>query len=359
MGGCWGIEERPCRPWLPLTASKSRSNSLPERCFRSFVVLSRVCPSQQPQTSCKPGAARAASEGGIPQEYLGAWRAQHQACLSTGAAEFVQISVATIDLGERMGPSPRPFAPGTSTRKTGRNFNDPDSHLMQPGGVVPPGLQLPAGGGSRPPGDRGGGREQPAAGCRASGADPTVNRCHGRFTAECKADRSGLLEQRQRQGLQRSGHRRLHRHRPPAARAATTAAARAAAQRCRCENPHGPQAQKQAGLSDLRPAQGDRGAGERPDQGRPGHPSLPAAGPGEGRWRVAPDRGHPQSAQVVQAPAITAAGAMGSHRMRGDGPGGISQGCIGRRPRTQPAEDQLSSGIRRVRRAAALSATNS
>ena len=61
------------------------------------------------------------------------------------------------------------------------------------------------------------------------------------------------------------------------------AAAGTAAQRCRCQNPHGPQAQKQEGIKDLRPAQGDRGAGERPDQGRPRSATIPAAGPGEGR----------------------------------------------------------------------------
>jgi hypothetical protein len=116
---------------------------------------------------------------------------------------------------------------------------------------------------------------------------------------------------------------------------------------------------KGSGIKDLRPAQGNCGAGERADQGRPGPAALLAAGTGEGRWRVAPDRGHPQPAQAVQAQAITAADAVGSHRMRGYGLGGVSQGCIGRRPRAQPAVDQLSSGIRRVRRAAALSATNS
>jgi hypothetical protein len=62
------------------------------------------------------------------------------------------------------------------------------------------------------------------------------------------------------------------------------------------KNPHGSPAQKQGGLEDLRSAQGDRGASERADQGRPGPAALPVAGPGEGRWRVAPDRGHAQPA---------------------------------------------------------------
>ena len=38
---------------LPRTASKRRSNSLPERCFRSFTVLSRVSPPGEPQNPCK------------------------------------------------------------------------------------------------------------------------------------------------------------------------------------------------------------------------------------------------------------------------------------------------------------------
>ena len=40
---------------LPRTASKRRSNSLPERCFRSFTVLSRVSPPGEPQNPCKQG----------------------------------------------------------------------------------------------------------------------------------------------------------------------------------------------------------------------------------------------------------------------------------------------------------------
>jgi hypothetical protein len=41
-------------------------------------------------------------------------------------------------------------------------------------------------------------------------------------------------------------------------------------------------AQKREGIRYLRPAQGDRGAGERPDQGSQGPEALPVAGPGEG-----------------------------------------------------------------------------
>jgi hypothetical protein len=51
---------------LPLTASKSRSNSLPERCFRSFIVLSRVRPFQQPQTPCKPGGTSRNCRQNVP-----------------------------------------------------------------------------------------------------------------------------------------------------------------------------------------------------------------------------------------------------------------------------------------------------
>jgi hypothetical protein len=40
----------------------------------------------------------------------------------------------------------------------------------------------------------------------------------------------------------------------------------------------------------------------------------------------APDRCHTQPSQAVQAQAITAAEAVGSHRMKGHGPGGVSQG---------------------------------
>lgn len=72
--------------------------------------------------------------------------------------------------------------------------------------------------------------------------------------------------------------------------------------------------------------QGDRGAGERADQGKPGPAALPVAWSGEGRRRVAPVCYLTQPAEVVQTQAITAADAVGSHGMKGHGPGSGSQG---------------------------------
>lgn len=148
---------------------------------------------------------------------------------------------------------------------------------------VSAGLQRPGCCRQRPPGDRRSGGEQPATGCRASGANAAAHRCHGRFTAGCDDDGCGLLERGERQGLRRSGNRRLHRHRPAAAWSASTAETGSDTQRCRYQEPNGPQAEKQEGISDLCPAQGDRGAGERTDQGGQGLTPLPAAGLGEGR----------------------------------------------------------------------------
>jgi transposase len=166
-------------------------------------------------------------------------------------------------------------ADGTPKGKTQRNFTDPD---------VSAGLQLPAGGRQRASGDRGGGHQQPAAGCRAPGAHAPAHRHHCRCSAQGDDDGCGVLERGQRQGLPRSGHRRLHRHRPAAAWAATASETGASTQRCRCQNPYGTQAEKQAGISDLCPAQSDRGAGERTDQRGQGAAPLPVEGPGEGRW---------------------------------------------------------------------------
>ena len=47
----------------------------------------------------------------------------------------------------------------------------------------------------------------------------------------------------------------------------------------RRQDPQGPRARKPKGFSELRPAEGDRGAGERPDQGGPGPAALSVAGP--------------------------------------------------------------------------------
>ncbi len=68
------------------------------------------------------------------------------------------------------------------------------------------GLQLPACGGQRPPGDRGGGRQQPAAGRGALGAHAGAGRCQRRCIAGCDDAGCRLIERGQRQGLQRSGH---------------------------------------------------------------------------------------------------------------------------------------------------------
>jgi hypothetical protein len=73
-------------------------------------------------------------------------------------------------------------------------------------------------------------------------------------------------------------------------------------------------------IQDLRPAQGDRGAGKRPDHGSPGSATVPAERRGEGRCRMAPDRCHPQPAQVVPVHANTATRVGSSDGMRGQGP---------------------------------------
>jgi len=57
---------------------------------------------------------------------------------------------------------------------------------------------------------------------------------------------------------------------------------------------------------------GDRGTGERADQGCQGLAALPGAGPGKRERRVAPDRHHAQSVEVIPVQAITARGGNGN-----------------------------------------------
>ena len=57
--------------------------------------------------------------------------------------------------------------------------------------------------------------------------------------------------------------------------------------------------QTKRGRQALRSADGDGGAGLRPDQGGSGLPPVPAAGSGEGQRRVVPDLHWPQPAQAV------------------------------------------------------------
>ena len=92
-------------------------------------------------------------------------------------------------------------ANGTPTKKTQRNYRYAGLRLhgcRQPPDavrrVIPAGLQLPAGGGQRPSGDRGGGREQPAAGCRAPRPHVAAHRSHSRCLARGDDAGCGLLE---------------------------------------------------------------------------------------------------------------------------------------------------------------------
>ena len=173
-------------------------------------------------------------------------------------------------------------ADGSPTKKTQRNFTDPDSHLMQAGGTYLQGYNcqlavdsvhqviVSVGVSNQPPDVE---HLEPMLQRIAAntGALPTVMTLDAGYWSE---DNGKVCTE--------SGHRRLHRHRPTPAWSTSTAETRTAPQRCRCQDPHGPQAEKQEGISDLRPTQGHRGAGERPDQGMPRPAALPLAGPGEG-----------------------------------------------------------------------------
>ena len=94
------------------------------------------------------------------------------------------------------------------------------------------------------------------------------------------------------------------------------------------QDPHGPQAQEQEAIQELRLAQSACGTGERSDHGLPAFEAIPDAGIGEGERRVAPVRRHPQPALaagfsagvVIGIPPITAAGAGGNSGMRSSGP---------------------------------------
>jgi len=104
-------------------------------------------------------------------------------------------------------------ADGTPTKKTQRNYRYAGLRLhgcRQPPDavrrVIPAGLQLPTGRRQRASGDRGGGREQPAARCRAPRPHAAAHRNNSRCLARGDDAGCGLLERRQHQGLHRSGH---------------------------------------------------------------------------------------------------------------------------------------------------------
>ncbi len=78
-----------------------------------------------------------------------------------------------------------------------------------------------------------------------------------------------------------------------------------------------PASAKQTQIKDLRQAQGDRGIGERADQGRLWPAALPITGPGKGRCGMAPYCGHAQPGEAVPFQTSTVAGAGNGIGMRG------------------------------------------
>jgi len=152
-------------------------------------------------------------------------------------------------------------ADGTPTRKTQRNFTDPESHLMQSGGSYLQGYNcqlavdtdhqvIVAVGVSNQPPDVEHLEPMRERIVASAGGLPDVMTMDAGYWSE---DNVQVCAD---QGID-----------------AYIATGRL---------PHGQQAEKQEGICDLRPTQGHRGASERADQGRPRPAALPVAGPGQG-----------------------------------------------------------------------------
>ncbi|MGL6134949.1 MAG: IS1182 family transposase, partial [Prochlorococcaceae cyanobacterium] len=166
-------------------------------------------------------------------------------------------------------------ADGTPTRKTQRNFTDADSHLMQSGGSYLQGYNcqlavdsdhqvIVAVGVSNQPPDVEHLEPMLQRVAATAGALPEVMTLDAGYWSEDNA--KACIDQ----GIDAyiATGRLPHGQPPPPQRGPLPRDADAIAEGfCEAVDPHGPQAQKQEGIKDLLPTEGDRGAGERPDQG--------------------------------------------------------------------------------------------
>ncbi len=211
----------------------------------------------------------------------------------TAAAKAKEAREKAIEAAESAGVEPPDLEPlavdamprrglarnadGTPTNKTQRNhrcaegfaYTDPQSHLMQTGGSYLQGYNcqlavdrdhqviVAAGVSNRPPDVE---HLEPMLQriADSAGALPDVMTMDAGYWSE---DNVNVCADQGIDAYIATG-RLPHGQPPPPKRGPI-------AQERRRQNPHGPQAQKQEGIKDLRPAQGNRGAGERSDQRGP------------------------------------------------------------------------------------------
>jgi hypothetical protein len=186
-------------------------------------------------------------------------------------------------------------ADGTPTKKPQRNFTDPDSHLMQSGGFYLQGYNcqlavdsdhqvIVAVGVSNQPPDVEHLEPMLQRIATSAGAMPDVMTLDAGYWSE---ENARVCVDQGIDAYIATG-RLPHGQPPPPQRGPLPRDADAIAEGfCEAVDPHGPQAQKQDRISDLRPALaegfsegvGDRGTGERADQGGPGPAALSASGP--------------------------------------------------------------------------------
>ena len=173
-------------------------------------------------------------------------------------------------------------ADGGPTKKTQRNFTDPDSHLIQSGGSYLQGYncQLAVDSDNQGIVDVGVINQPPVFEhielmlqriAAIAGVLPEVMTLDASYWSEDDAKActdQGTDAYIATGRLPHRPHRRRREDRGP---------------EMQMPSPDGPQAQKQEGIQDLPPAQGDRGANERPDQGMPRPAALSIEGPGGGR----------------------------------------------------------------------------
>jgi hypothetical protein len=233
--------------------------------------------------------ARAEADAAMEADAPAAEQAELNQRAEAAAAKAIAAREKAIEAAQEAGLEPPDLEPlaaeamprrglarkanGAPTQKTRRNFTDADSHLMKSDGHYIQGYN----------------------GQLAVDSDHQVIVALGVSNQAPDVEHLGPMLQR----------------------IAATAGARTDAGERGCESTDGPQAEKQDRISDLRQAQGDRGAGERPDQGSQGSATLLAAGPGEGGCGMAPDCRDAQPAQAVQIQAMPAAGACIGKWMKG------------------------------------------
>ncbi len=168
--------------------------------LRAELVVSPIPERPPPQTPCTESITQVHPH--MPEKFANqiqrSPQPQHQIAQSAGAGAVAPVHLAA---GDQQGTGQPALCAAQQDAAQLHRPGQPDHEA--PGGV-PPGVQRPARRRRGAPGHRGSGADQPAAGCRAPGADGGTHRAQHRGDAAAPHRGRGVLVGEQRRGGRRA-----------------------------------------------------------------------------------------------------------------------------------------------------------